>query len=107
MSLKNVLDPTKLSVIESLFMRPEGATIKQIQADLPRNAKYPERVVGDLMAVEIITCKNPEAPLQERIYNGNEKSKIFLQIINIAQELGKLEQRKLEERVKSIGKANP
>ena len=107
MSLKNVLDPTKLSVIESLFMRFEGATIKQIQADLPRNAKYPERVVADLIAVEIIICKNPEAPLQERIYAGNDKSKIFMQIIKIAQELGKIEQRKLEERVKAMGKANP
>jgi len=91
--LKSYMDSIKLGIIETLFDRigAQGMTIDQIQAALPRNTKYPERNLAELMEAKIVVCDNPEAPEKERMYSGNTKSKIFTSLFNIDIELSDLE----------------
>ena len=97
--IRGILDPTKLAVIEALFDHIDnGATVKEIQASLPRNAKYPERVLAELQEAGIVICANPDSPAPERVWSGNTKSKIFTQLFNIDLELGDIE----HERKKKI-----
>lgn len=90
--IRNYLDSVKLGVIEALFEHiGTGATQKEIQSVLPRNAKYLERVLGDLMDAKIVLCKNPETAPELRLFEGNTKSKIFTSLFNIDIELSDIE----------------
>ena len=90
--IREYLEGTKLSIIECLFEKiGTGATIKEIQSSLPRNSKYPEKYLNELMDAKIVVCENPEAPLNERKYEGNRRSKIFTSLFNIDIEISDIE----------------
>lgn len=99
--LREYLESTKLGMIEALFEKIEsGATIKEIQAALPRNSKYPTKHIDELIARKIVICDNPEAPENERIYHGNRNSIIFRSLFTVDVELSDME----HERKKQLRK---
>jgi hypothetical protein len=90
--IRQYLDSVRLGVIEALFEKiGTGATLKEIQMRLPRNAKYPQRVLDSLTVDGLAVCENPEAVENERIYHGNTKSKIFTSLFTIDMALDDIE----------------
>ena len=67
--IRDYLNPVKLGIIECLFEKiGDGATIKEIQASLPRNTKYPERNLAELMDAGIVICEDVSTPVNDRKY---------------------------------------
>lgn len=90
--IRGYLNPVNLGIIECLFEKiGPGATIKEIQASLPRNTKYPEKYLNEMMAAGIVVCENPSVPLNERKYHGNRKSRIFTSLFTVDVELNDME----------------
>ena len=90
--IRSYLDPTKLSIIECLFEKiGSGAKIKDIQASLPRNSKYPTKHLSELEDLGIVVCDDKKKPENERVYSGNGKSMIFTSLFNIDIKLNKIE----------------
>jgi hypothetical protein len=90
--IKRYLDPVRLGVVEALFEKiGNGATLKDIQASLPRNAKYPQKVLESMIDDDIVICENPEAPTESRKYHGNTKSKIFTALFTVEMAFSEIE----------------